>query len=178
VPIQGDNRVGYSFLGNMTRKFHPISPRRRPALSRLDAHIGFWLRCVSNQFSHALNRELEDKGVTLAEWIVLRELYEGDLRPSALAERLGLTRGAVSKLARKLTGSLMITQRASGEDGRAQILSLTDDGRVVVCVLAVILDKTDEEFFGHLDAETRALIVANMREIVRRRGLRAVPADW
>ncbi len=154
-----------------------MSSRRHPALSRLDAHVGYWLRCVSNQFSHALNRALEDKGVTLAEWIVLRELYEGDLRPSILAERLGLTRGAVSKLTRRLAGSLMLAQQASGEDRRTQVLSLTDNGRAIVCVLAVILDKTDEQFFGHLDAATRALIVANMREIVRRRGLRAVPTD-
>lgn len=154
-----------------------MSPRRRAAPSRLDAHVGYWLRCVSNQFSHALNRELTDKGVTLVEWIVLRELYEGDLRPSVLAERLGLTRGAVSKVARKLAASLMLTQEASGEDGRAQMLSLTDGGRAVVRVFAGILDDTDEEFFGHLDSATRALIVSNMREILRRRGLRAVPAD-
>lgn len=161
----------------MKRKFDPASPPRRPALSRLDAYVGYWLRCVSNQFSHAVDRQLQDKGVTLAEWIVLRELYEGDLQPSALAERVGLTRGAVSKHARRLAGSLMITQEASGADGRAEVLSLTDVGRAVVCVLAVILDQTDEEFFGHLNADTRALIIANMREIVRRRGLGAAPAD-
>ncbi len=161
----------------MNRRAHPVPPRSRPALSRIDAHVGYWLQCVSNHFSHALNRELEDKGVTLAEWIALRELYEGDLRPGDLAQRLGLTRGAVSKLARKLAGNLLITQRASGEDSRARILSLTDDGRAVVSVLAVIVDKADEEFFGHLDADTRTLIVVNMREIVRRRGLRAMPTD-
>jgi DNA-binding MarR family transcriptional regulator len=144
-------------------------------VSRLDAHLGYWLRYVSNQFSHALNRELEDKGVSLIEWIALRELYEGDLRPSTLAERLGLTRGAASKLARKLARNLMITQQAGTADGRAQMLSLTDGGRTVVRVLAVILDETDRQFFGHLDPDTRALIVSIMREIVLRRGSRAAP---
>jgi DNA-binding MarR family transcriptional regulator len=138
--------------------------------------VGYWLRQVSSQFSHALNRELLDKGVSLAEWMVLRELYEGDLRPSALAERLGLTRGAVSKLARKLACSLMITQQSGAENERAQMLSLTDEGRAVVTVFAVILDKTDEKFFGHLDPDTRALIVAVMRDIIRRRGSNAAPA--
>jgi DNA-binding MarR family transcriptional regulator len=159
----------------MNRAFNRIFPRKRPALSRLDAHVGYWLRRVSAQFEHALNRRLEDKGVTLVEWIALRELYEGDLRPSALAAKTGLTRGAVSKLARKLETDLMITQRASAEDGRAQILSLTSQGRAVVSVFAGILDKTDEEFFGHLPPDTRALIVSNMREVLRRRG--SLPAD-
>jgi len=146
-------------------------------VSRLDSHVGYWLRCVANQFSHALNRELEDKGVTLTEWIALRELYDTDMRSSALAERLGMTRGAVSKLARKLASNLMITQQASAGGSRAQMLSLTDDGRAVVRVFAVILDQADQEFFGHLEPDTRALIVAILRDIVRRRGLRAVPAD-
>ncbi|HEY2036295.1 MAG TPA: MarR family transcriptional regulator [Steroidobacteraceae bacterium] len=146
-------------------------------MSRLDAHVGYWLRYVSSQFSYALNRKLEDKGVTLVEWLVLRELYDSDLRPSALAERLGLTRGAISKLARKLAGSLMITQEGNAGNGRAQMLSLTDDGRAVVQVFAALLDQTDEEFFGHLDPDTRALIVSTMRDIVHRRGSRAMPVD-
>lgn len=176
LAMRTDNCVRYSFHGNMNRRVDPTSPHRRPAVSRLDAHLGYWLRYVSNQFSHTLNRELEDKGVSLAEWIALRELYEGDLRPSTLAERLGLTRGAASKLARKLERSLMITQQASTGDGRAQMLSLTDGGRAVVRVLAVILDETDRQFFGHLDPDTRALIVSIMREIARRRGSGAAPA--
>jgi len=138
--------------------------------------LGYWLRYVSNQFSHTLNRKLEDKGVSLAEWLVLRELYEGDLRPSALAERLRLTRGAVSKLAAKLACSLMVTQQTGAGNRRAQMLSLTDEGRAIVRVLAVILDETDRQFFGHLDPDTRALIVSIMRDIAYRRGARAAPA--
>lgn len=160
----------------MNRRLHRTSLRSEPAVSRLDAHVGYWLRYVSNQYSQALNRKLGDKGLTLADWIALRELYEGDLTPSALAERLGMTRGAVSKLARKLVSSLMIEQTSSGE-GRTQVLSLTEHGRTVLRVLAVLLDTADQEFFGHLDPDTRALIVATMRDIVRRRGLRDTPAD-
>lgn len=177
--IPGDNCLRYSFLGNMNRSLNPIPipTLRRRAISRLDAHVGYWLRYVSTQFSHALNRRLEHKGVTLAEWLLLRELYEGDLRPAMLAEKLGITRGAVSKLARKLAGSLMITQERAG-DGRAQMLSLTGEGRAVVQVFASLLDQTDEEFFGHLPPDTRALIMSAMRDVVHRRGARgAAPMD-
>lgn len=162
----------------MYRRVNSTSPRRRPApVSRLDTNIGYWLRCVSNEISQTLSRRLEDKGVTLAEWIVLRELYDGDLRPTTVAERLRLTRGAISKLARRLVGKLLITQESIIKDGRAQMLALTEDGRILVRVLAVHLDQTDKEFFGHLDPGTRTLILSMMREIVRRRGLPAVPVD-
>lgn len=108
----------------------------------------------------------------------MRELYEGDLQPRDLAQRTGLTRGAVSKIARKLTSALMITQQATAEDGRAQMLSLTDNGRAVVSVFAGALDEADEAFFGHLHPDTRALIISVLRDVVRRRGLLAAPADW
>lgn len=164
----------------MNRHLHPTSLRSGPAPSRLDAHVGYWLRRVSNQFSLSLTRALEDKGVSLVEWLALRELYDGDLTPSALAERLGMTRGAVSKLAGKLANSLMIAEQATAAGGlgrRTQILSLTDGGRAVVRVFAGFLDDADEEFFGHLEPETRALVLAIMRDIVHRRGLRTAPMD-
>lgn len=151
------------------------SSLRRAAVTPLHAHAGYWLRCASNQLSHALSRKVEDKGVTLAEWVVLRELYDGDRRPSALAEKLGLTRSAISKLAERLVAKLLITQQADGQNGRAQMLALTDTGRAAVPVLAMIADQTDEEFFGDLDPGTRALIVSTLRGIAHRRGLGAAP---
>lgn len=160
---------------------HPprTSLRSGPAPGRLDAHVGYWLRRVSNQFSLSLTRALEDKGVSLVEWLALRELYDRDLTPSELAERLGMTRGAVSKLAGKLANSLMIVEQATagGLGRRTQVLSLTDGGRAVVRVFAGFLDDADEEFFGHLEPETRALVLAIMRDIVHRRGLRTAPMD-
>lgn len=161
----------------MIRRFNPTSPRRRAPISRLDPHIGYWLRRLSNQVSQTLSRKFEDKGVMLAEWLALRELYDGDLRPSVLAERLGLTRGSISKLARRMVCNLLITQEASTPDGRGRMLAITDGGRAVVRVLAGILEETDEEFFGDLDPGTRALILSTMRTIVHRHGSRAVPVD-
>ena len=45
------------------------------ALSDLKQHAGFWLRFVSNHVSHAFARKLLSSGVTVAEWVVLREMY-------------------------------------------------------------------------------------------------------
>jgi DNA-binding MarR family transcriptional regulator len=161
----------------MEPTFKPRTTLRRPAISPLDTHLCYWLRCVAHEISNSLSRQLEDKGVTLAEWIMLRELYDGDRRPTALAEKLGLTRGAISRLARRLAACLTITQETTTGDGRCQMLALTDQGRAIVTVLAVALDNCEMEFFGHLDAETRALMTAVLREIVRPRGLRAPPAE-
>lgn len=151
---------------------------RRAALTPMDGHLGYWLRFVSNHVSHAFGRLLAARAVTVAEWVVLRDLYERDSAvPSALAERLGLTRGAISKLSDRLEAKGFVTRAAQGEDRRYQTLSLTTAGRALVPELSALADRNDAAFFGHLKPEARRAIAAAMKEIVRRHEMRAVPVD-
>jgi DNA-binding MarR family transcriptional regulator len=141
-------------------------------------HLGYWLRYVSNHVSHGFARRLEGEGVTVAEWVILRELFDtGAMRPSLLADRLGLTRGAISKLADRLVAKGLLVRAASAEDRRSQSLALTRAGRDLVPALAQLADDNEADFFGHLSAEQRAAIAALLQDIVHRRGLKAVPVD-
>ena len=103
---------------------------RRTELSSLESHLGYWIRSVSNHVSHAFALKLAAVGVTVAEWVVLRELYDSENAPSALAGRLGMTRGAISKLADRLIAKDMIVRRATAGDRRFQSLALTLLGAV------------------------------------------------
>ena len=61
-----------------------------PDVSELEAHLGYWLRAVSNHVSHGFKTKVERHGVTVAEWVVLRALFERDgVNPSELATTLG-----------------------------------------------------------------------------------------
>lgn len=147
-------------------------------VSSLDAHLGYWLRFVSNHVSHAFGLKLAARDVTAAEWVILRELYEPDaMAPSALADRLGMTRGAISKLADRLVAKALITRTASAEDGRYQALALTAAGRALVPALAALADRNDAEFFGHLSPAERAGVEAVLKDIIRRHGVRAIPTE-
>jgi len=147
-------------------------------VSTLETHLGYWLRFVSNQVSHAFAVKLEGQGVTVAEWVMLRELYARDaVPPSTVADRLGMTRGAISKLAERLTTKGLVRRSTGGADRRYQALALTAEGRALVPRLSALADRNDAEFFGHLRAEDRATIEAAMKEIVRRHGLRTVPVE-
>lgn len=152
-------------------------PRKSPTISALDSHLGYWLRYVSNQVSQAFARKVQERGVTVAEWVVLRELYDREIVPSALAERLGMTRGAISKLADRLAAKALLTRQAGDGDGRFQMLALTAKGRALVPPLAALADENDREFFACLDRSAREAIEKAMREIVRRRRLNSIPLD-
>ncbi len=148
----------------------------RPRPSDLTSHLGYWLRYVSNHVSHAFALKVEAKGVTVAEWVVLRDLYEtGAIAPSSLAERLGMSRGAISKLADRLIDKLLVAREANAEDARAQTLALTQTGYRLVPELAALADENDAEFFGHLKPEERLVLERVLKGIVERRGLQSVP---
>lgn len=147
-------------------------------LSPLESHLGYWLRFVSNQVSHAFAIKLAARDVTVAEWVLLRELYDVDaITPSQVADHLGLTRGAISKLADRLQEKGFLTRASNPDDRRYQTLTLTPVGRRLVPTLSVLADRNDVEFFGHLSATDRAAIEVAMRDIVRRLGLNTAPTD-
>ena len=145
-----------------------------PAASLTD-HTGYWLRMVSNAVSQDFARRIAGKGVTVAEWVFLRALYEvPELAPTALAERMSMTRGAISKLADRLAakGLLSIAQTPGA---RGQGLSLTEAGRALVPVLARLADDNDEAWFGPLSRTERAELSRLLQSLAARRGLTAPP---
>ena len=147
-------------------------------VSDLEDHLGYWLRYVSNQVSQAFARKVLARGVTVAEWVMLRVLFEHEsLAPSMLAERLGMTRGAISKLGDRLVAKGLISRTADERDRRYQELAITAAGRALVPELAKLADQNDAEFFGHLTAADRAAMMRAMQDIVRRHGLRTSPVD-
>lgn len=147
-------------------------------VSELEAHLGYWLRFVSNHVSHAFTLKVEARGVTVAEWVLLREVLAADDRhPSQLAERLGMTRGAVSKLVERLRRKKLVKRSMAKGDRRFQTVALTAAGRNLVPVLAALADENDREFFGHLGREERSRFVGMLKELVRRHGWKDVPVN-
>jgi DNA-binding MarR family transcriptional regulator len=147
-------------------------------VSELEAHAGYWLRLVSNHVSHSFRRKVEAEGVTVSEWVVLRETYRlGRIAPGALVGALGMTKGAVSKLIDRLQAKGLITSSVVEADRRHHALELTREGRVLVPLLALLADRNDEEFFGHLPKRQREDIVRAMQGIARIHGLQSIPVE-
>jgi DNA-binding MarR family transcriptional regulator len=150
----------------------------RELVAGLESHLGYWLRIVSNAVSQSFARQVEAKGVTVAEWVFMRVLYDFErLSPTLLAERMGMTKGAITKLAQRLIDKGLVMRAANPADGRAQTLALTSRGRSLVPKLASIADENDAAFFGDLSPRARAELEGVMKKIIGRRGLKDVPTD-
>lgn len=150
----------------------------RAPVSDLTDHLGYWLRYVSNHVSQGFARKVAERGVSVAEWVLLRQLLDDEpLAPSELARRLGMTRGGVTKLADRLIARSLLARAEDPEDGRAQLLRLTAAGRALVPKLAALADRNDAEFFDHLTPRDRAALLRILKGIVERRGLSSVPIE-
>ena len=150
----------------------------KKSTSTLEDHAGYWLRYVSNHVSHAFARKVEAQGVTVAEWVLLREMLDaGTANPSLLADKVGMTRGAVSKLVERLCRKGFVERSTSADDRRYQTVKLTAAGKRVVPVLARLADENDHAFFGHLKQEEKASLVSLLQDIVRRNGWKDLPVD-
>ena len=152
-------------------------PPTRPA-SELTAHLGFWLRTVSNHVSYAFAGKLAAKGVTAAEWVMMRALYgKGPLPPSRIANEMGMTRGAITKLADRLINKSLIIRKADSDDGRAQTLALTPQGSSLVPELAALADQNDAEFFGDLTKAEREMLERLLKRLVKHGQMTAMPIE-
>src|SRR5271156_3571424 len=145
----------------------------------LKAHIGFWMRAVSNSVSYSFAKKLDSSGVTVAEWVVLREMYGGDdtTSPSAVAELTGLTRGAVSKLISRVLEKGLVTRKESSSDRRYQDIELTPAAVAMVPKLAKLADENDREFFGVLSKSERRILTGLLRKTAALHKLTKVPVD-
>lgn len=139
--------------------------------------IGGRLRAISNRVSSAFARKVERSGVTVAEWVILRMVYEcgPTVSPCDIARHTGLTRGAVSKLVERAMEKGLVVRTESKSDRRYQDVSLTARARELVPELAAFAQETDEEFFSCLTASERATLVRILQKLAVENRVTEVP---
>lgn len=147
-------------------------------VSDLASHTGYLLRMVSNAVSQEFARKVAGEGVTVAEWAMLRSLYGSDaIAPSALARRMGMTKGAISKLADRLLEKGLLRRIGNPEDKRGHNLSLSAAGANKVPVLAGFADENDAAFFAHLSGRDQEQLRDLLHRLIHKHGLTVMPLD-
>jgi DNA-binding MarR family transcriptional regulator len=147
-------------------------------VSDLKSHVGFWMRFVSNHVSQAFARKLLKSGVTVAEWVVLREMYgREDMSPSKVADLTGMTRGAASKLIDRLVDKNLIHREERAADRRFQDIGLTAAGAKLVPSLGALADRNDHEFFATLTAPERQTVLGILKKLVQAHDLHKLPTQ-
>lgn len=153
----------------------------RPAdqlASALEAHLGYWLRLVSNEVSRGFERALQKRNISVAEWVAISQLAAGTgLTPAKLAAKMGMTRGAISKVLDKLHSKKLISRSMSSLDSRVQLLSLTERARRILPLLTSIADGNDSYFFAALDSDEKAALRNLLRKLAGVHQITRIPVE-
>lgn len=148
--------------------------KRTPA--PLEAHLGFWLRFVSNHVSMRFQKLLEDEGITVTEWVALRTLWgESETSHAALISAMGMTKGAASKVISRLEEKGLAERQLVDGRAREQALRLTAKGKALVPQLAELADANDDHFFAHMHPGEREALMEAMQALVRHHQLKELP---
>ena len=154
----------------------PVSKMPATQVSALEAHLGFWLRFVSNQVSARFESLLAEHDISLTAWVAMRTLYgRTEVRHAELISALGMTKGAASKIISRLEARALVKRQLSQGRQREQVLSLTETGEALVPTLAAAADANDTHFFGHLTDLQRESLMTLMTELVVHHQLKQVP---
>jgi DNA-binding MarR family transcriptional regulator len=153
-----------------------VKPRPRSAVSPLDAHLGFWLRFVSNHVSARFAQLVENEGATVTEWVALRTLFDkAQTTHAELIQALGMTKGAASKVVTRLEEKGLARRELAEGSAREQVLRLTPQGRALVPRLAALADQNEEHFFAHLSPRERQALMKAFQALVTHHHLEQVP---
>lgn len=135
------------------------SPASRPESLRLLEHeIGVLIRRIRRVIgvrARAVHADLQP-----ASYLMLAHLAEsGPLRSSAIAETFDVDKGAVSRQVQHLVDLGLVARTPDPEDGRASLVSATDDAvRRMADVAAQRREWLDERLGGWSDDELTSFV--------------------
>jgi len=138
--------------------------------SNLEEHLGYWLRCLSNFVSHSFAEKLARQDISVAQWVVLRTLYDSSgATMNQAADQVGVDKSSLSRMVERLVQKGLVN-RAEGDDRRSVGLSLTPAGKKLVPQLARFADENDAAFFSTLAPKQRAEFLATIKQLLTANG--------
>ncbi|MCA0295663.1 MAG: MarR family transcriptional regulator [Actinobacteria bacterium] len=114
---------------------------------------------VARQIRRETQARMTPLGLNLHESRALRMIDQaGPLRPSDLADRLGIVARSATDSVAGLVAAGLAERHTDPADGRAQLLVLSPKGTEVLAEVTRIRRQVAAEVFGRLDPEQRSLL--------------------
>lgn len=139
--------------------------------SKLEDHIGYWLRCLSNFVHNSFALRLDKYSITVEQWVVLRTLFDKEgtsLQEAALT--IGVDNSSLSRMIERLVQKELVVRDIHPKDRRTAVLSLTPKAKKLVPLLAQEADQNDSEFFKVIAPEKRDSLLNIIHEVLTKNG--------
>ena len=134
-----------------------------PERPHLHQRLSYRVSCLARIMQARVESVLAPEGLTRMMWLVLTGLGEdGVTTPSDLADYIGITRPATSRLLARMEGAGFVVRSGSAADGRSVSVALTDRGREVLARLRPQVDAVLARFTAKLDPAALAGLIDSL----------------
>lgn len=138
---------------------------------RLHDRLGYRVSRLARIMQTRLEAVLAEEGLTRMMWLVLTGIGEDGVRtPSELADYIGITRPAASRLLKRMEERGFVLRAGGDGDGRSVDLGLTEAGRGVVSRARPEVDAMTAHFVSKLDDATYAALMDGLAGLAEGEG--------
>ncbi len=112
---------------------------------------------LAYQVRKVVDKHMISSGLSLARWKVLEILdAKGSIRQKALAQELGFAERSVTQAVESLAGDGLVERMPDPADGRAKLVTLTDEGAAALAAGDKAGAEVLQRIFGTLDRKQLA----------------------
>jgi DNA-binding MarR family transcriptional regulator len=119
--------------------------------------LGLRYLTLAYQVRKVVDKHMITSGLSLARWKVLEILdAKGSIRQKALAQELGFAERSVTQAVESLAGDGLVQRAPDPADGRAKLVTLTDEGAAALAAGTKAGAEVLQRIFGTLDRKQLA----------------------
>ena len=123
-------------------------------------NLGDLLKKLTHVMAVEFDRRLRAHNLTLAQWGVLRQLWQQEGRSQVeLQERLSLEAATVTGLLQRMLRAGLVERRADPVDKRVQRVFLTEQGRMLESVVTPIAKEVNAHACKGLSADEQVFLL-------------------
>jgi DNA-binding MarR family transcriptional regulator len=129
--------------------------------------VGYLMRRIIALIAQGVERELEPKGLTNAQWVPLLKLHMGQASTVAeLARGCDLDAGSMTRLLDRLEAKHLVRRVRSVDDRRVVNLELTEAGQVAAREIPVVLSRVQNAHLAGFSADEWQTLKGYLRRIL------------
>ena len=122
-------------------------------------HFSALAKRLTHVMAVELDRRLRVHNVTLAQWGVLKQLWEREGRSQVeLQGRMGLEGATVTGLLQRMIRAGLVQRRTDPSDKRVQRVFLTEQGRALETVVAHLVEEINAQALAGFTADEQVFI--------------------
>lgn len=133
----------------------------------LSDNLGYLLSRCSAQMAARFEKELAPHDISLAQWGALLAINEnGEALPSDVADRVGIDRGATTRLLVRMEAKGLIIRRAHEADGRSVVLTLSPETAAKMPALLALSKRVNQDVLQTLAPSEASALLATLAKLL------------